>query len=88
MSDACFKTTRKGQGSFLWSWPPRCLGVLLLLPILVSCSEVQIGYSQIDRVLLWKLDRYFDLSDSQEELISDCATEGKDTERIICRKKS
>jgi len=45
------------------------LSVLLLWPLLVSCSALQITYSTVDWVLLWKLDSYFDLSASQEEYL-------------------
>ncbi len=44
--------------------------IFLILPVVVSCSVIQVGYSQLDRIFLWKLDRYFDLSDAQEEYIA------------------
>ena len=45
------------------------LGLLLLWPLLVSCSAFQFTYSTADWILLWKLDSYFDLSSSQEEYL-------------------
>jgi len=51
---------------FFWPW---LLRVLLLWPLLVSCSALQITYSTLDWILLWKLDSYFDLSASQEKYL-------------------
>lgn len=45
------------------------LSVLLLWPLLVSCSTLHITYSMADWILLWKLDGYFVLSASQEEYL-------------------
>ena len=46
------------------------LRVLLLWPLLISCSAFHITYSTADWILLWKLDGYFDLSASQEEYLN------------------
>lgn len=43
--------------------------ILLLCPLLVSCNTLKITYSTADWILLWKLDRYFDLSSSQENYL-------------------
>ena len=45
------------------------LRILFLWPLLVSCSTLEITYSTADWVLLWNLDRYFDLSAPQEEYL-------------------
>ncbi len=45
------------------------LRILLLCPLLVSCSSLHITYSTADWILLWKLDRYFALSASQEKYL-------------------
>ncbi|GJL60032.1 MAG: hypothetical protein NPIRA03_28890 [Nitrospirales bacterium] len=44
-------------------------GILLLCPLLVSCNTLHITYSTADWILLWKLDRYFALSASQENYL-------------------
>jgi hypothetical protein len=46
------------------------LRLLFLWPLLVSCSALELTYSTADWVLLWNMDRYFDLSASQEEYLS------------------
>jgi hypothetical protein len=51
---------------FCWR---RLLSVLVIWPLLVSCSAIQITYSTADWILLWKLDSYFDLSASQKEYL-------------------
>ncbi len=43
--------------------------ILLLCPLLVSCNTLHITYSTADWFTLWKLDRYFDLSSSQENYL-------------------
>ncbi len=43
--------------------------ILLLCPLLVSCNTLHITYSTADWILLWKLDRYFALSASQENYL-------------------
>jgi len=53
---------------FYWQWQG-FLRLLCLWPLLVSCSALEITYSTADWVLLWKMDRYFDLSASQEEYL-------------------
>ena len=40
----------------------------LALAALAGCSTVRIGYSQLDTLALWRVDRYFDLDDAQEEV--------------------
>ena len=45
------------------------LRLLFLWPLLVSCSALEITYSTADWVLLWNMDRYFDLSAPQEEYL-------------------
>ena len=45
------------------------LRLLLLCPLLISCSAFHLTYSTADWILLWKLDGYFDLSASQEEYL-------------------
>ncbi len=45
------------------------LRLLFLWPLLISCSALEITYSTADWVLLWNMDRYFDLSASQEEYL-------------------
>lgn len=45
------------------------LRILLLCPLLVSCNTLHISYSTADWIFLWKLDRYFDLSSSQENYL-------------------
>ena len=44
--------------------------ILLLSPLLVSCSALNLTYSTADWILLWKLDSYFDLSSSQKKPLS------------------
>lgn len=46
-----------------------CLRILLLCPLLVSCTTLSITYSTADWILLWKLDGYFNLSQSQEKYL-------------------
>ena len=43
--------------------------ILLLCPLLVSCNTLHITYSTADWIVLWKLDRYFALSSSQENYL-------------------
>lgn len=45
------------------------MSLLLLWPLLLSCSSLQLTYSTADWILLWKLDSYFDLSASQEHYL-------------------
>lgn len=45
------------------------LRILLLCPLLVSCNTLHITYSMADWIVLWKLDRYFALSVSQEKYL-------------------
>jgi hypothetical protein len=45
------------------------LKLLYLWPFLISCSALEITYSTADWVLLWNMDRYFDLSASQKEYL-------------------
>lgn len=45
------------------------LRLLFLWPLLVSCTVLEITYSTADWVLMWNMDRYFDLSASQEEYL-------------------
>lgn len=45
------------------------LSLLLLCLLLVSCNTLHITYSTADWIVLWKLDRYFDLSGSQEKYL-------------------
>jgi len=47
----------------------RFLGILLLWPLLVSCSAFHITYTTADWILLWKLDSYFNISATQEEFL-------------------
>ncbi len=47
----------------------RCLSILVLCPLLVSCSTLHITYSTADWIVLWKLDGYFDLSHAQEKYL-------------------
>jgi len=49
------------------SYWPGFLRLLLLCPLLISCSAFHLTNSTADWVLLWELDGYFDLSSSQEE---------------------
>ena len=51
------------------SWWRVFWGLLILWPLLVSCSAFRITYSTADWILLWKLDSYFDLSAPQEEYL-------------------
>ena len=46
-----------------------CLSILVLCPLLVSCSTLYITYSTADWIVLWKLDGYFDLSHAQEKYL-------------------
>ncbi|MFZ1745298.1 MAG: DUF6279 family lipoprotein [Nitrospirales bacterium] len=43
--------------------------ILLLCPLLFSCNTLHLTYSTADWILLWKLDRYFALSASQENYL-------------------
>ncbi len=43
--------------------------ILLLCPLLVSCNTLYITYSTADWIVLWKLDRYFALSSTQEHYL-------------------
>jgi hypothetical protein len=51
--------------SYWWG----CCRILLLCPLLVSCNTLHMTYSKADWILLWKLDKYFDLSGSQEKYL-------------------
>jgi len=51
-------TTR--QGSRRWAW---CVATLLVA--LTGCSLVTTAYRYADRIILWKLDQYFDLNRNQ-----------------------
>lgn len=57
MKDSVFLNRTYWQGLF---------SILLLWPFLISCNILQLTYSTADWVLLWKLDGYFALSNSQE----------------------
>ena len=59
----------KGFGCFLGSYWLGLFRILLLCPLLVSCNTLHITYSTADWILLWKLDRYFALSASQENYL-------------------
>ncbi len=49
-----------------WSYLCRRLSILVLCPLLVSCSTLHVAYSTADWFVLWKLDGYFNLSSAQE----------------------
>lgn len=44
--------------------------LLVLWPILASCTALQFTYSTADWILLWKMDRYFDLSADQRSYLN------------------
>lgn len=46
------------------------LSLIMAFPFLVSCSVLQASYSQLDWVVLWRVDRYFDLTESQKEWLA------------------
>ena len=59
----------KDFGCFHGSYWLGLFRILLLCPLLVSCNTLHITYSTADWILLWKLDRYFALSASQENYL-------------------
>jgi hypothetical protein len=44
--------------------------LLVLWPILASCTALQFTYSTADWILLWRMDRYFDLSADQRSYLN------------------
>ena len=53
-------TTTEGKCRGWWSW---CFAVLLV--ILAGCSFTATAYRHADRIIVWKLDHYFDLNRDQ-----------------------
>jgi hypothetical protein len=43
--------------------------VALLTLALAACSSIRLGYNNADTLLLYTLDRYFDLDDAQEQVV-------------------
>ncbi len=60
-----------GWETLVTHWVRICVLLLFLIPFLVSCSVFQIGYAKADWILLWRLDRYFDLTVAQEEYLGE-----------------
>ena len=46
----------------------RAGAVAALVLLVAACSSLRLGYNNADTLLLYSLDRYFDLDDAQEEL--------------------
>jgi Family of unknown function (DUF6279) len=51
------------------SWLKRALLYSALGALLTGCSALTLTYTYAPRLLLWKIDRYFQLSDEQDKLV-------------------
>ena len=51
------------------SWLKPALFCAVLGALLTGCSALTLTYTYAQRLLLWKVDRYFQLSDEQDKLV-------------------